>query len=184
MVTAVNEFNPGGVVRPFPQQSALCRYTASMLYRLLLTIFRLLPERAQETAEWLLSTKTTLGVSVVAFDDEGRVLLFQHRYKPRGSWQLPGGHAHRGEAPGDALRRELSEEGGAVVKPVELIDIHVTQRWPARTTLHYTGTLKLPPQRTTVEVTGWRLWHVDALPARIPPHHRAVIAAAAARRKG
>ena len=151
-----------------------------MIYRLLLVIFGMLPERLQETAEWLLSMKTTLGVSVAALDEHGRVLLFQHRYQPAGSWQLPGGHAHLGESPDCALMRELSEEGGALVELGPIIHVHVSPRWPARTTLYYVATLRQPPERVTSEVTGWRLWPVGDLPPQMKPHHRSVILQAAA----
>jgi 8-oxo-dGTP diphosphatase len=56
-----------------------------------------------------------LCVGAVIVDDEGRV--FVHRRGPDrtlfpGCWDLPGGHVEPGEAPLDALRREIEEETG------------------------------------------------------------------------
>ncbi len=154
-----------------------------MIYRLLLNLYGVLPARVQEVAEWLLSTKTTAGVCVAAFDTDGRVLLFRHRYHPSGSWRLPGGHADRGELPEHALARELAEEGGALVQLDELVHVEVSERWPARMTMYYAGSLTQLPQRSTAEVTAWQLSRVDALPPGTPLHHRIAIERGAANRR-
>jgi len=51
-----------------------------------------------------------LGVAGAVFDPTGRVLLVKQSYM-RG-WRLPGGGVARGEAPSQALTRELAEEVG------------------------------------------------------------------------
>jgi ADP-ribose pyrophosphatase YjhB (NUDIX family) len=51
---------------------------------------------------------------------DGRVLLGRRAFEPaRGLWDLPGGFLHEGELPEDALRRELREETGLEIEPVE-----------------------------------------------------------------
>ena len=53
-------------------------------------------------------------------DDEGRLLLVRRAGDPyEGTWDLPGGFLEEAEAPLDALRRELLEETGLEVEPVE-----------------------------------------------------------------
>lgn len=49
------------------------------------------------------------GVSVIACDLEGRILLVRHSYGPEG-WFFPGGGIRRGETPEAAAVRELGEE--------------------------------------------------------------------------
>jgi 8-oxo-dGTP diphosphatase len=53
-----------------------------------------------------------MGVSGLIFRD-GKVLLVRRGKEPfRGCWSLPGGHVEPGEAPADAVRREVFEETG------------------------------------------------------------------------
>ena len=68
-----------------------------------------------------------IGIGVVAFDGTGRdrgaerVLLVRRGKPPReGSWSLPGGAQELGEQAEAAARRELQEETGIEVGPLEL----------------------------------------------------------------
>jgi 8-oxo-dGTP diphosphatase len=57
---------------------------------------------------------------------DGRVLLARRAIEPRlGHWDLPGGFVDEGEVPEDAVRRELREETGLDVEPVELMRIDI-----------------------------------------------------------
>lgn len=61
-----------------------------------------------------------VGIGVVAFDGD-RVLLVQRGKPPRlGMWSLPGGAQHIGERAEAAARRELLEETGIEVGPLEV----------------------------------------------------------------
>lgn len=60
-------------------------------------------------------------VAAILADGEGRVLVAQ---RPPGKalagwWEFPGGKLEAGEAPADALRRELHEELGIAVRECE-----------------------------------------------------------------
>ena len=64
-----------------------------------------------------------VGVGAVVVD-EGRVLLVRRGTEPlRGQWSLPGGLLELGEALTDGVVREVREETGLVVKPLELIEL-------------------------------------------------------------
>jgi 8-oxo-dGTP pyrophosphatase MutT (NUDIX family) len=52
----------------------------------------------------------TLGVRGACVDADGRVFMVKHSYMP--GWYLPGGAVERHESVGEALARELREEGG------------------------------------------------------------------------
>jgi mutator protein MutT len=55
---------------------------------------------------------------------KGRILLVQRGTEPaRGQWSLPGGLIELGEPLERAIVREVQEETGLIVEPVELIEL-------------------------------------------------------------
>jgi len=63
----------------------------------------------------------TVTTAVAIFDDEGRVLLLEHTFRPDSGWGLPGGFMSGGEQPEAGLRREIREEIGIELDQVELL---------------------------------------------------------------
>ena len=64
-----------------------------------------------------------IGVSAVVVD-RGRVLLVRRGTEPmKGRWTLPGGLVELGEPLEAAVVREVSEETGLTVEPLELIEL-------------------------------------------------------------
>ena len=59
--------------------------------------------------------------AVAIFDDEGRVLLLEHVFRPDNGWGLPGGFMSGGEQPEAGMRREIREEIGIELEAVELL---------------------------------------------------------------
>ena len=60
-------------------------------------------------AYWRFARAMTLGVRALIIDEEGRIFLVKHSYVS--GWHLPGGGVEVGETLGEALVRELREEG-------------------------------------------------------------------------
>ena len=75
-----------------------------------------LHQRAGETlirVKHAFGPRLTLGVRLLALDDEGRVFLVRHSYLP--GLHLPGGAVDPGESCRNAAAREAAEEGGLVL---------------------------------------------------------------------
>jgi 8-oxo-dGTP pyrophosphatase MutT (NUDIX family) len=64
---------------------------------------------------FLAARPMTLGVRVVVFDEEGRVLLVKHTYTP--GWHFPGGGVEPGETCEASLVREAEEEASITLEP-------------------------------------------------------------------
>ena len=69
------------------------------------------------------NAKPCAGALVVS---DGRVLLGRRAVDPaKGAWDIPGGFLEEGEEALDGLRRELREETGLEVEPVEWLGAYV-----------------------------------------------------------
>ena len=80
---------------------------------------------------WRFARGMTLGVRAVVLDGDSQVFLVKHSYVA--GWHLPGGGVEVGESFGEALRRELAEEGRIEVvgEPALLglfLNSHVSRR--------------------------------------------------------
>jgi len=81
------------------------------LLRAAIALFNRLPLNTRRHIEQRilrLSRPMTLGVRAAVFDEQGRVLLLRHTYKP--GWQFPGGGVEKGETAAQALAHELRDE--------------------------------------------------------------------------
>jgi NAD+ diphosphatase len=67
-------------------------------------------------------------VSALPVDEAGRILLARRATEPgRGLWDLLGGFMHEGELPLQTLAREVIEETGLEIEPLEFLGA-----WPDR----------------------------------------------------
>lgn len=64
--------------------------------------------------------------SALCVDDEGRLLLARRAGRPfEGEWDFPGGFLDEAEHPLDAVRRELKEEAGVEIEPLEFLGVWI-----------------------------------------------------------
>ncbi len=62
---------------------------------------------------------------VAVFNDRGETLLLKRSLKKRygGKWEIPGGSLKFGETPRETASRELQEETGFKIRPVDLVPV-------------------------------------------------------------
>ncbi|WP_158748873.1 NUDIX hydrolase [Acidobacterium sp. S8] len=65
-----------------------------------------------------------VGVGAIIFNDENQILLIQRGQEPlKGEWSLPGGALELGETLEQGIRREVLEETGLEVEPVQIAEV-------------------------------------------------------------
>lgn len=108
----------------------------------------------------------TLGVRVIAADNEGRICLVRHTYTP--GWHLPGGGVEKGESCLEAAIKEAREEAGLVVKlqDIQLVSIHTNfDNFPGDHVLVYvTRTWEQVATNTAHEIAEYGFYDPAALP--------------------
>ena len=121
-----------------------------------------------------------LAVDAVIFLEESNVVLIRRRNPPfQGYWALPGGLCERGEPLEQALRREVEEETGLLVEPVQLIGVFSE---PDRDPRGHTVSVAFLAKPTGGQLrAGSDAAHVDTfqqVPQNIAFDHRQILAAA------
>jgi 8-oxo-dGTP diphosphatase len=95
------------------------------------------------------------GSHILAFDDEGRLLVVRTTYLGPG-WMLPGGRVEHGEAPHEAAQRETREETGLETRVDRLV---LVDGRPGRdVSFVFAGTVvggELEPQMGEIAEVGW-----------------------------
>jgi 8-oxo-dGTP diphosphatase len=114
------------------------------------------------------SPEPTAGALVL--DGSGRVLLARRAFDPEaGKWDLPGGFLAHGEEPLDALRRELREEAGIEIEPLELVGIWADRyggdpEATATVNLYWTARISSGEPTPADDVAELRWFSLDELP--------------------
>jgi ADP-ribose pyrophosphatase YjhB (NUDIX family) len=114
------------------------------------------------------SSKATSGALVE--DGDGGVLLVRRAKEPfKGHWDIPGGFLEEGEHPLDGLRRELREETGLEVEPVEFLGVWMDRYGgdstaEATLNLYWTARVMSGEARAADDVDDLRWFGLDELP--------------------
>ncbi|MFA9200548.1 MAG: NUDIX domain-containing protein [Cypionkella sp.] len=128
-----------------------------------------------------LAGRPLAGVSVLATDLEGRLLLVRHSYGPA-AWALPGGGMGKGETPEGAARRELAEEVGCALENAQVFaTLEETLSGAPHTAYLVSGRTLDRPQPDGREVVEAKFCPLHSLPEPLSPLASARIAAWKAR---
>ncbi|MDR3496143.1 MAG: NUDIX domain-containing protein [Ancalomicrobiaceae bacterium] len=114
----------------------------------------------------LITRPMTIGVRVLARDEQGRIFLIRHSYLP--GWYLPGGAVDPGETCVRAALRELEEEGGLLAEAPRLFGVYHNARISRRDhVLLYTVERPRPGPvawKPTAEIREIGFFALEALP--------------------
>ena len=101
------------------------------------------------------------------------MLLLDHVLRPFSGWGLPGGFIDHGEQPEAALRREIEEETGLLVKDLRLYRVRTVTR---HIEFIYTAEHDGEPAVNSREIISLGWFGPDELPEQLSPAQRSIIA--------
>jgi 8-oxo-dGTP diphosphatase len=100
-----------------------------MLKRIIGKIWRVTPSSIREFGVRISQKKFTVSVGAIVVNDEGKVLLLDHVFRPSSAgWGIPGGFINHNEQPAAAIQREICEEIGLEIKSIELLQVRAIKR--------------------------------------------------------
>ena len=145
-----------------------------MLAKLFGSIFRYLPGALRRRAVRLGQRRFTVTAGALVFDEEGRILLLEHEFRPDSRWGIPGGFLNNREQPEEALRRELREEVALEVDDVQLLFAR-TLRKPRQVEIHFTCKPRGEPKPSSFEIRKAEWFAPDDLPEDLSRDQRRMI---------
>lgn len=151
-----------------------------MLTELLGAIWRHLPGGVRRRAVRIGQRRFTVTAGAIISDDEGRVLLLEHVFRPEGGWGVPGGFLNQGEQPETALRRELREEIGVDLEGVEILFARTLPQ-QRQIEIYFKARAIGTPQPCSFEIRKAEWFTVDNLPAELSKDQRRLIQRALAK---
>lgn len=135
------------------------------LHVLLLKVYGRLPVRVRRAVVRAITPTFTVGANCVIERDDGAIVLVRQVYRRR--WGLPGGLLERGEAPAEAVVREVAEEVGLEVEVVgeaAVVVDHVARRVDVVHRARVVGPVPDELRACSPEISEVR-WH---LPGSLP----------------
>ena len=98
-----------------------------MLKTLFGTIWHGAPRGLRRVFSRITNQRFTVTAGGIVLDDQGRVLLLKHVFRPGSGWGIPGGFINSGEQPEAGLRRELREEVRMELDSAELAFVRLIE---------------------------------------------------------
>src|SRR6185503_9785744 len=145
-----------------------------MLTKIFGGIFRFIHGALRRRIVRLGQRRFTVTAGALVFDDENRILLLGHVFRPDSRWGIPGGFLSKGEQPDVALRRELKEEVNLEVSDVQFLFARTLPR-PRQVEIYFLCKPNGVPSPSSFEITkaGW--FEIDDLPPDLSQDQRKII---------
>jgi len=145
-----------------------------MFIELLGAVWRHLPGVARRRLVRTGQRRFTVTAGAMIFDDQGRILLLEHVFRPDSGWGIPGGFLSQGEQPEAALRRELREEIGIEVADVEMVFVRTLSR-PRQLEIYFRARAIGCPEPCSFEIRSAGWFSVEDLPLELSKDQRRLI---------
>ena len=146
----------------------------SMLPGFVGSIWRHIPGAIRRRLVRLGQTRFTVTAGGMIFDDQGRILLLEHVFRPDSGWGIPGGFLGRNEQPEEGLRRELREEIGIEVEDVSFLFVRTLKR-PGQVEIYFRARAIGTPKVSSFEIKKAEWFAVDALPEELSKDQKRLI---------
>jgi len=145
-----------------------------MFIELLGAVWRHLPGVARRRLVRTGQRRFTVTAGAMIFDDQGRILLLEHVFRPDSGWGIPGGFLSQGEQPEAALRRELREEIGIELADVEMLFVRALSR-PRQLEIYFRARAIGCPEPCSFEIRSAGWFPVQDLPPELSKDQRRLI---------
>ena len=119
-------------------------------------------------------SRFTVTTGAMLFDDDGRILLLEHVFRPDSGWGIPGGFLCRSEQPQDGLRRELREEVSIELDEVEFLFARTLPR-PRQVELYFRARVIGEPKPSSFEIKKAQWFTLNELPEELSNDQRRLI---------
>jgi ADP-ribose pyrophosphatase YjhB (NUDIX family) len=149
-------------------------FSALMFIEFLGSIWRRLPGMARRRLVRMGQRRFTVTAGAMIFDDQDRILLLDHVFRPDGGWGIPGGFLTKGEQPEAGLRRELKEEIGIEVEAVEMLFARTLPR-PRQIEIYFRARAVGKPEPCSFEIRSAGWFAVNDLPRELSKDQRRLI---------
>ena len=145
-----------------------------MFRNLLSKFWRCVPARVRRWSVRATNAKFTVTAAGIIRNDDGKVLLIKHRFRPGSGWGIPGGFLEAGEQADAGLRRELQEEIGLELDQVRIYASRTFRRQNQIEVVFLANASGQPqPKSIEVELVDW--FSIDSLPDELPTEQKKLI---------
>ncbi|MCM3901422.1 MAG: NUDIX domain-containing protein [Pyrinomonadaceae bacterium] len=145
-----------------------------MLKDLIGGIWNRFPRALRRMTMRVTHARFTVTAAAIVVDEQRRVLILRHRFRPGTGWGLPGGFIEAGEQPDEGVRRELREEVGLELAGVEVVATRAFKK-PKQIEIVFRCRPKGDALPQSIEIRRASWFSIDSLPDGLPEDQRQLI---------